>query len=127
MQGIYKLVGILNLFNVIPDFIYLVFERNKQYYLLTGDEETLRIKEFVPVKNSAIGRIIKLSYLNTNEIQQVDFTKESKPIFGFQVSDTEVFLGFFEEIKEFLQNFETQDEILKEEISDFLSAYEIKQ
>ena len=126
MQEIYKLAGIFNQFNVIPDFIYPVFERGGQYYIWTGDEETLKTKRYVPVKDYGIERIIRISDLKTNEIQQTDFSKESKPIFGFQISETEVFFGFFEEIKEFLQNFETQDKTLKEEIFDFLSIYDLK-
>ena len=122
MQEIYKLAGILNLFNVLPDFVYPVFEKNNQYYFMIGDEDTLNTEGYIPViGDDVIKRIAKISDLKTNEIRQVDFTKESKPFFGFQLSETEVFFGFFEEIKEFLQNFETQDEILKEEIADFLT------
>ena len=122
MQEIYKLAGILNLFNVLPDFVYPVFEKNNQYYFMIGDEDTLNTEGYIPViGDDVIKRIAKISDLKTNEIRQVDFTKESKPFFCFQLSETEVFFGFFEEIKDFLQNFETQDEILKEEIADFLT------
>ena len=122
MQEIYKLAGILNLFNVLPDFVYPVFEKNNQYYFMIGDEDTLNTEGYIPViGDDVIKRIAKISDLKTNEIRQVDFTKESKPFFGFQLSKKEVFFGFFEEVKDFLQNYETQDEILKEEIADFLT------
>ena len=49
MQEIYKLAGILNLFNVVPDFVYPVFERNNQYYFMTGDEDTLKTEGYIPV------------------------------------------------------------------------------
>ena len=94
MQEIYKLAGILNLFNVVPDFVYPVFERNNQYYFMTGDEDTLKTEGYIPViGDDVIKRIAKISDLKTNEIRQVDFTKESKPFFCFQLSETEVFFG----------------------------------
>ena len=61
MQEIYKLAGILNLFNVVPDFVYPVFERNNQYYFMTGDEDTLKTEGYIPViGDDVIKRIAKI-------------------------------------------------------------------
>lgn len=121
MQSNYKLVGILNLFDIVPDFVYPIFERDSQYYFITGDQEDLKTEGFEVVKDAAVKRIIRLSDLKINEFKQREFSKESNPIFAFQVSETEVYFGFFEEIKEFLKDFETEDEILKVTIEDFIN------
>lgn len=116
----YKLVGILNVFDVIPDFIYPIFERDNQHFFQQGDDKSLKLEEFVLVKESVIDRIVLLKDLQVNASPQTEFTISSKPLFGFQFSDEEVYLGFYEEMKEFLLSFETEDTILKKEISDFL-------
>lgn len=121
MQDNYKLVGILNLFDIVPDFVYPIFERDNQYYFITGDQEALKTEGFEVLKDAAVKRIIRLSDLKINEFKQREFSKESTPIFAFQVSAREVYLGFFEEIKEFLKNLETEDEILKRAIEDFIN------
>lgn len=118
----YKLVGILNMFNVIPDFIFPVFEKDGHYYFETGDEATLKLEEFVEVKQSCVDRIAFLHKFKTNLSRDVEIALKSAPIFGFQVSDDYVFIGNFEEIKKFLISYETNDTILRKQIEDFLNA-----
>ena len=115
----YKLVGVLNLFDIVPDFVYPIFERENQYFFQHGDDDSLRLLDFLPVKESAIDRIVLLKDLKVNKLSQIWFSVSSKPLFGFQFSDKEAYLGFYEEVKEFLQSFETEDIILKKEITDF--------
>ena len=121
MRDNYKLVGILNLFDVVPSFVYPIFEKEGRYYFITGDEETLQTEGFEIVKESAVKRIVFLNDLKTNEFLQREFSEESEPIFVFQVSVTEIYIGAFEKIRDFLQTFETDDEILKKEINDFIT------
>lgn len=61
MQETYKLVGILDLFGVVPNFVYPVFEKDSQYYFLVYDENAKKIGRFEPVKSSCISRIVYLS------------------------------------------------------------------
>lgn len=117
----YKLVGILNLFDVIPDFVYPIFEKDNQYFFQHGDDESLKRLDFLPVKESAIDRIVLLKDLKVNKLPQIWFSVSSKPLFGFHFSDNEVYLGFFEEMTEFLKSFKTEDDILVKEIREFLS------
>lgn len=117
----YKLVGILNLFDVIPDFVYPIFEKDNQYFFQHGDDESLKRLDFLPVKESAIDRIVLLKDLKVNKLPQIWFSVSSKPLFGFHFSDNEVYLGFFEEMAEFLKSFKTEDDILVKEIREFLS------
>ena len=127
MQENYRLVGILNLFDVVPDFVYPIFEREGRYYFITGDEETLKTEGFEQVSERGVERIVWLSELKTNECKLREFNNESEPIFAFQVSETEVYIGVFKEIRDFLETFETDDRILKKEIKDFITNTGIKQ
>lgn len=123
----FRLVGVMNMFGIVPDFVYPIFEKDNQYYFITGDEETLKTEGFEVVKESAIKRIVWLSELKTNEFEPREFNKESEPIFAFQVSGTEVYIGVFKEIEDFLQTFETDDRILKKQIKDFITNTGTKQ
>lgn len=121
MQERYRLIGVMSIVGILPDFVFPIFEKDGKYYFINGDEETLKIESFVEVEKCAHERIVPLNNLKTNEIYQRDFTKESEPIFAFQSSEIEVFIGFFKEIKAFLQSFETDNEILREDIEDFIN------
>ena len=121
MQEKYKLSGFINMFNVIPDFIFPVFEKKGIFFFETGDETTLKLEEFIEVKQSCIDKIVFISNFKTNLSGEVEISLGSAPIFGFQVSEDYIFIGDFEEIKKFLMSYETDDEILKKQIEEFLN------
>lgn len=119
----YKLVGILNMFDLIPDFIYPVFEKDGQYYFHFGDQEKLKIEEFCPIKEEIHTKIVKLDKIKVNHsCEEAVFYLDSDPVFGFQTAENEVFLGHFAEMKKFLETFETEEEFLKNEIEDFIES-----
>ena len=117
----YKLVGILNMFNLLPDFIYPIFEKDNKYYLLTGDMKTKTIETFKKVKESKVDDITFIKDMKTNIKDEIILTISSSPIFGFQTSKDEVYFGKYEEMVKFLREFETDDKLLKEQIEDFVS------
>lgn len=126
MQETYKLVGILDLFGVVPNFVYPVFEKDSQYYFLVYDENAKKIGRFEPVKSSCISKIVFLSNLKTNMFQQTDFSKNSEPIFVFQLSEDEIFVAPISEAASFFETFETENSILKKKIADFLDTVGIE-
>ena len=126
MQETYKLVGILDLFGVVPNFVYPVFEKDSQYYFLVYDENAKKIGRFEPVKSSCISKIVFLSNLKTNMFQQTDFSKNSEPIFVFQLSEDEIFVAPISEAACFFETFETENSILKKKIADFLDTVGIE-
>lgn len=121
MRETYKLVGILDLFGVVPNFVYPVFEKNGQYYFLVCDKNFKEIERFEPVKDSCVSRIVYLSNLKTNMFQQTDFSKNSEPIFVFQLSEDEIFVAPISEAASFFETFKTENSILKKKIADFLN------
>ena len=122
MKEQYKLVGILNLFEVVPDFVYPIFEKDNKYYFCIGSEEELKIKDFELENFSNLKKIKYLSDIKSNLSEEIILTKDSEPIFAFQSSYEYVYIGFFKEFKEFFENYEYDDEILKEEIKDFFDV-----
>ena len=58
MLNKYKLIGFINLFGVIPDFVFPVFENEGEYYFQHGNND--RIEEFEKVKGDLYKQIIPL-------------------------------------------------------------------
>lgn len=119
----YKLVGILNMFDLIPDFIYPVFEKDGQFYFHFGIMEELKTEEFLPIKTEIHSKIVKFDNLKVNNSFEGEvFNLETAPVFGFQTSENEVFLGHFAEMKKFLETFEAKEVFLRNEIKDFIEC-----
>ena len=74
MVKIYKLVGFLNIFDVIPDFAFPVFEHAGELYFQHGKDKA--ITEFVRVKEEVLLKIIPLPDKNS-----ITITINSDPIY----------------------------------------------
>lgn len=125
MQSNYKLVGFINSFNVIPDFVYPIFECDqdkKLYFEFAEDKNKLENLCFLPLeKESYKSMVIFLDNINHNlNDTQIIITTSSKAISGFQTSENEIKFGNYEYFKKFFESYETEDEYLQEEILDFL-------
>ena len=120
MSEKFKLIGFMNLFDIVPDFVMPIFEKDNKYYFEIGDEESLIITEFAPVKESAISEIVFLGDVKSNIVGTKELTLANEPIFAFQSSKEDVFVGTFEEMKEYLKSFKTDSDVLSEIIRDFL-------
>lgn len=127
MNSNYKLVGFLNMFNVIPDFVYPVFkcdEDKNLYFQSEYDKDNLKIECFVQVKEDALKLITYLENIkhNVNDTQR-KITINSEITFGFQVSENEVKFGNYEYFKNFFDTFNSQNQVLTNQISAFLKEY----
>ncbi len=58
--------------------------------------------------------------------QQTDFSKNSEPIFVFQLSENEVFVAPISEAASFFETFKIENSILKRKIVDFLDTVGIE-
>ena len=112
MVEVYKLVGFINLFDVIPDFVFPVFEFAGKFYFQHGDQN--QITEFIEIREDILPRIIPLPRKTT-----ITITLQSDPIYAFQCNENTVEYGEASYLKEYLVRFDTQDVILKKEIKDF--------
>lgn len=127
----FKVVGILNMFDIIPGFVEPIFVylqdepeepnvMNKPFYLQVGEGEKDSVSFFEKLDSysKVKQRVLLLNAINT--YTGVQFNINSKPLYAFQYSENEVMFGNYSEMKEFLEKYQTEDEILKEEIQDFL-------
>lgn len=123
----FKLIGILNYFDIIPGFVTPIFtciqdnadEEKTIYYFQVGDEEKNTLNSFSKLNNYD-KRIIDMIQLIDNKETKL-FTIHSKPIHAFQSSKEDIFFGEYSEVKEFLKNYHTENNNLKKEIQDFLN------
>lgn len=114
----YRLIGFLNLFSVVPDFVYPVFENDGLYYF--QDEYHGKVIDFVLVKSSVHSMITK-----TNEYKQILGIKKavleigSKSIYSFQIEKNKIVCGEDVDMLKFFQTYTTHNKAIKKEILAF--------
>jgi len=121
----FRLVGVLNMFEIIPDFVIPIFtcvqddsdEINKEYYFQIVNDEKDKLISFAKLNDYGKNQVIHLFNRKIEEL----FDIHSEPIYAFQYSENQIFWGKYIEVKEFLEKYKTEDSILKEEIQDFLT------
>lgn len=114
MNNEYQLIGFINLFDIIPDFVFPVFKHGEYFYFQNGEND--QIKEFERVKPSAYSRIIHFK-----DNPKISLTIESKPIYAFQVDETVVKYGDAMQLGTILKDIVIDDDILRKEITDFFN------
>lgn len=123
----YKLVGIFNMFDIIPDFVYPVFKRKGKYFFQDANEEghTMNspIERFVQIKESAIERIEFLTDFVIYGNKGTDFEVGSKIVYIFQIDKEHLQIGTEEEMIEFATTYNTDDKTVAEQLNDFLKNY----
>lgn len=114
----YKLIGFLNLFDVVPDFVYPVFESDGLYYF--QDEYHGKITDFVLVKSSVHSMITKTSeYKQILGIKKVELGIGSRSIYSFQIEKNKVVCGEDIFMLKFFQTYTTSNKAVKKEIVNF--------
>lgn len=137
MSDGYFLRGVINIFDNIPAFVIPVFKSitDKVSYVQYIDNDKIVLDAFSHFSDSIYLSKVKFygifnsgynfialdkknqikSYRKTDTIR---FSDLSEPIFAFQ-TDSNIFYGKTNSFISFLNDFETEDEYLKEEIDDF--------
>lgn len=119
----YNFFGILNMFNICPDFVFPIFERNGIYFFEDVNEETGKIKGFVPVKQDAIYLIKSSENFKLSKTLDSSFSIGSLALIAFQLSDSYLQIGTISELKSFLSTYKTEDKILNDEIQAFFEEF----
>ena len=117
----YELIGFVNILNIIPDFVYPVFEYQNKFYLQTVVNNT--IVDFYELKSTYYKRIIYVNNCNLifNKKEYHNYyCKDMNPVYAFQVSSNEIFYSEFDGFYTFINDFKTTDFILYEDIQYFL-------
>lgn len=114
----YRLVGFLNLFDVVPDFVYPVFENDGLYYF--QDEKNGKIFDFVLVKSSVYSMITKIDkYKQILGIEKAILEIGSKSVFAFQIEKSKVVCGEDVYMLNFFQSYIAENEFIRKEIAVF--------
>ena len=114
----YKLIGFLNLFDIVPDFVYPVFENEDLYYF--QDECNGIVIDFVLVKSSVYPMIIKIDECKHNlGIKKTVLEIGSKSIYAFQMEKGKIICGESILMLKFFTTYSTNNEFLKKEIAVF--------
>lgn len=114
----YKLYGFMNLFDIIPCFVYPIFQYNNKYYFQEGEND--KLIGFVPVKLSAYAMIHKIKdYKYIVGIKDTILSISSKPLYAFQTNKDKIVCGMSDFILSFFEYYQTDNIVLKEEINDF--------
>lgn len=92
-NDIYILVGYLNLFNLIPDFVYPVYTHYGQYYFADGD--AYYIRNFIKIKRSVEQDIEFFNY-SVRFIRTVNSTQ----IYIYQLRNGKLIIGTGEQVYE---------------------------
>lgn len=119
MNTKYKLIGFLNMFNIVPDFIFPVFEFNGDLFFQEGENDT--IKSYSPAKSSIRTRIIPVVSNAISDIGSSLFDISSDPIYAFQ-TDKQVVYGTSSFLRQFFEAYSPTNEVIALEIRDFLES-----
>lgn len=121
----YKLVGFINMFDIVPDFVYPVFQFSEDhlFYFQDADEEALKVDGFGLISASHHKHITFFNdSIKTNKFSSTESSIGSKPIFAFQVSKDFVQIGFYKDLKKFFKSFKTTNFALQAEIDFFFNV-----
>lgn len=116
----YKLIGTMNVFGIVPDFVYPIFENNGKYYF-ENSYNSLKIDSFYEIcEEEKISRIKPLSS-SFNKLINVKeyYTIGDEPLVAFQTSEEKYFIGTGDVFCEFIKDIKIENEILSKSINDF--------
>lgn len=129
----FKLIGVLNMFEIIPDFVIPIFINtqeeiedpnimNKSFYVQVGSDENDTIEYFTKLDNYRhVSKERVRIFSGIDSFSRGIYDIKSRPLYAFQYTDEDIFWGNYLEMKEFLKNYKTDDEVLQEQIQDFLN------
>ncbi len=112
----YVLFGYLNMFNIVPDFVFPVFKAEDYLYIQEGEHDKI---EDIKLLDKQLYNAVNELKMFENRIDELKITKNSLPIYAFQKDENTVICGNSSVLLNFFKNYDSEDSILKEEIEDF--------
>lgn len=122
MNECYKFIGVLNLFNVYPDFLFPIYTKENKFFFHNGNKN--RIYNFDMIPESVLEKIIYLDRSDVqiyNESDKEYFFVHDTPVYSFQSDNNKIFCSDLGKMIRYLSVFDTDDAILKKQIEKFIS------
>lgn len=118
----YRFVGVLNLFNLYPDFLFPIYQKGEEFFFHNGKKN--RIYSFEHITESVRKKIIFLNYKDMciiNDSNNQYFFEHDTPVYAFQKNERQIFCADLGNMIKFLSSFTTEDAILKKQIEKFIN------
>lgn len=114
----YKLFGTMNMFDLVPDFVYPVFESNGKYYFQNSDN-SIEIDSFHEIYGEKHINKIKPLALSFNASKKEYYRVGDEPVVAFQTDKENYFVGTSDNFNEFIQGINIKNDILSKIIFEF--------
>lgn len=122
MKECYTLVGVINLFELYPDFLFPVYEKGNEYFFHNGAND--QIESFDRVKDVIKEKIIffdDTDYPIINVCKKRHYHEKGTPAYAFQDENKVIFCADLEVMLAYIKNYRTEDVYVKEDIYEFFS------
>ena len=121
MDNGYEFVGVVNLFNIYPEFLFPVYKKNDCFFFHNGKKN--RIYNFDKVTDNVKSKIVFLNsthkkIINKNTTRY--FYEHETPVYAFQENECDIICADLVGMIEYLSSFYTEDKILRRQIDRFL-------
>lgn len=121
MREKYKLVGVLNYFDVVPGFTLPVFEgSNKKMYIFTCGDDLPSFSDSYLVGLEELSLVRPLdSFKNLKkDIDKDTFSLGEEAIMSFCLDEDTIYIASLDKMLEFLENYQTDNQNLMEQVED---------
>lgn len=112
----YELIGFINMFNIIPDFVFPVFICDNKYYFQDGNN--IQVDNFIEIKETVYS---KIQFKNDIKANLKYLTVRNSPIYAFQINKNDIYYGKLKEFLNYIKRYNTEDSILQDEINNFIN------
>ena len=108
----YKLIGSLDIFGVLPDIIWPIFEKDGKYYF-QHCENYITIEEFAEMDY----KCEEVVMIEENYPVKRYYKLGDEPVVAFKLDNDNIFFGTFDEFNLFIKDINIEDEMLLERIT----------
>lgn len=110
----------MNIIDIIPDFVYPIFESNGKYYFQNSNNN-IEIDSFDEIINEKYISKIKPLNLSFNKLVNIKEYYEigDEPLVAFQLNENTYFIGKSDDFNEFIKEVKIEDEKLSKDIHNF--------
>lgn len=123
----YELVGTINLFDVVPEFVIPVF-KNEHSYFIQNRSNTVNIDAFDIITVPNMLKIIKP--LNKGDLiipsNKFDYVEGDEVVLGYQVDESKIFIGTLAEFEQYIKENPIKDEFMSKEVPHVIEELKYK-